>query len=300
MARAALVLLVLAATAVAHAASLTSPGKLRVGVATLSVTDQSREGRTLPVEIWYPARTAARGAEPIEKRYPLILMAHGFCGSRLNYEYLTTHLASWGFIVAAPDFTGITKDDCDRQQVTITQDDLAPDLAFVCRVLHDLGGPLGQWAAHVRGEPTGLVGHSLGGYGIVQAPIIEKSFTTMVGLAPAIHVGDADAVAQLPQPAAWMMMGATADILVDYTTQVEPFFERLAAPAFLVRVTGGAHGGFSDSTSALTADELAVQQDAVKRWATPFFLRYLAKKKKFARHLKATDDGTVALVARPK
>src|SRR6185369_2675478 len=135
MARAALVLLVLAATAVAHAASLTSPGKLRVGVATLSVTDQSREGRTLPVEIWYPALKAERGAEPTGKRYPLILMAHGFCGSRLNYEYLTTHLASWGFVVAAPDFTGVTDAACAAGQVTATFDDLPEDLAFVCRVL---------------------------------------------------------------------------------------------------------------------------------------------------------------------
>jgi alpha-beta hydrolase superfamily lysophospholipase len=299
--RRAMLVVVLLTTTAAHAApDLAKNGKLAVGVATVSVVDQNREGRTLPVEIWYPALKAERGAEPTGKRYPLILMAHGFCGSRLNYEYLTTHLASWGFVVAAPDFTGVTDAACAAGQVTATFDDLPEDLAFVCRVLHDSVGPLAQWASQVRGEPTGLVGHSLGGRAVVIAPTIEKSFTTVVGLAPAVRAADAQLVADLKQHVAWMVMGGTADTLVSFTDWTQPFFEGLLAPAFLVRVTDGTHSGFSDSDSRLTPEALAFQQNAVKRYATPFFLKYLAKKNKYARRLRATDDGTVALVARPK
>jgi dienelactone hydrolase len=297
----AIALLVLGIAGVAHAAAdLAEKGKLAVGVATVSVVDQTREGRTLPVEIWYPALKAERGAQPTGKRYPLILMAHGLCGSRLNYEYLTTHLASWGFVVAAPDFTGITDAACAAMQVTATFDDLPQDLAFVCRVLHDTTGPLAEWASQVRGAPTGLVGHSLGGRAVVVAPTIEKSFTTVVGLAPAVQAADAQLVADLTQHVAWMMMGGTADALVGFTSWTEPFFQGLLAPAFLVRVTDGTHDGFSDSDSRLTPEALAFQQKAVERYATPFFLKYLAKKNKYARRLRATDDGTVALVARPK
>ena len=62
-------------------------------------------------------------------------------------------------------------------------DELPLDLSFVCRDLHDVSGPLGTWAQHVRGVPTGLVGNSLGGLAAVGAARIDPSFTAIVGLA---------------------------------------------------------------------------------------------------------------------
>ncbi len=303
MRRAALVIAVsLTLGSAAHgAADLTKPGRFNVGVATVTVSDQAREGRTLPVELWYPARTTGRGAEALlANGYPLVLVAHGFCGSRLNYEYVATHLASWGFLVAAPDFTGVTKADCDAHQVTAGPEQMRDDLAFVCRVLHDVRGPLGVWALRVRGVPTGIVGHSLGGLAGVLATTVEKSFTTVVALAPAVTAAHAALVADLPQRVAWMTMGATGDVLVSLDAWTTPFFQALAPPAFLVRITGGSHGGFSDTDDGLAPEALAAQQAAVRRYATPFLLKYLAKKNKYAKRLRAADDGTVALVARPK
>lgn len=299
--RAAVLSLVLSLfVASAYAATdLAQPGKLAVGVTTVEAVDHNREDRTLPTEIWYPAKKAGRDAVPLSKSYPLILMAHGFCGSRLNYEYLTTHLASQGFVVAAPDFTGETSADCDAGQVTAAFDDTPADLSFVCRVLHDTSGPLRQWAAHVRGFPTGLVGHSLGGRAVVVAGSTDSAFSTIVGLAPAVQGADA-AMTDVTPKRAWMIMGGTADALVPYTGWTVPFFDGLHRPAFLVRVTNGTHGGFSDQDSHLSAEALALQQNAVKRYATPFFLKYLAHKNKFARNLRAADDGTVALVVHPK
>lgn len=301
MRRASLLLVLVALAARVYAAADPAhAGKLAVGVTTVSAVDHSREDRTLPTEIWYPARSAGRDAEPLPKSYPLILMAHGFCGSRLNYEYLTTHLASWGFVVAAPDFTGVTQAACAAGQVTAAFDDLPQDLSFVCRSLHDTTGPLETWAQHVRGVPTGLVGHSLGGRAVVVAPTIDPSFTTIVALAPAVRADDDALVGGLDPRPAWMVMGGTSDALVSFTTWTEPFFQGLHAPAYLVRVTGGTHDGFSDSDSSLSPDALALQQTAVKRYATPLFFKYLAHKRKFARGLKAKDDGTVALLVHPK
>src|SRR5262245_48883661 len=100
MRRAAAVLIVVALAASARAADPTRPGKLAVGVTTVDAVDTSRGNRTLPTEIWYPARHAGRDAEPLPRSYPLILIAHGLCGSRLYYDYLGPHLASHGFVVA--------------------------------------------------------------------------------------------------------------------------------------------------------------------------------------------------------
>jgi dienelactone hydrolase len=280
------------------ASDLTRPGKLKVGVTTVTAVDTSRGNRALPTELWYPARRPGRDAAPLPRQYPLVIVAHGLCGSRLYYDYLAPHLASWGFIVAAPDFTGFTRADCDAGSPMASFDDLPVDLSFVCRDLHDVAGALGTWAQHVRGIPTALVGNSLGGLAAVGAARIDASFTAIVGLAAAVPPNQAPLLADLHR--AWMIMGATGDDLVSFTTWTEPFFEQLPAPSFLVRFTGGSHTGFSDENPETEPDPRQAQHDVAKRYATPFLLKYLAQKNKFGRRLRPADDGVAALVARPK
>jgi predicted dienelactone hydrolase len=295
----ALVLLT-ALAAVAGAADPAKTGRLAVGVTTVDAVDTSR-ARTLPTEIWYPARAPGRDREPLPRAYPLILVAHGFCGSRLNYDYLAPHLASWGFVVAAPDFTGETSADCDAGPAT-SLDQLPLDLSFVCRDLHDVSGPLGKYAQHVRGLATGLVGISLGGRAVFEAAKIDPSFTTVVGLAPA-EFGVDEELATLAPRRALMVMGGTADTTVLFTTATQPFFDALPPPAYLVRITGGTHGGFGDAGSQLTPTALAAvmaQQTVVRRYATAFVFKYLARKPKFGHRLRPLDDGTVALTVRTK
>ncbi len=294
-------LVVLACTASARGAfDPTRPGKFAVGVTTATAVDESRGDRTLPTEIWYPAKRTGRDVKPLPRRHALVLIAHGLCGSRLYYDYLATHLASHGFVVSAPDLGGVTRAACDAGQLVLRPGDLASDLSFVARTLHDRAGPLGRWARHVRGRSTGLVGNSLGGLAVVEAARMDPSFTTIVGLAPAVNAGAAAPFVGRAPRRAWMVMGATGDDLVSFSGWTQPFFDGLPPPAFLVRFTGGAHTGFSDENPATTPDPRQAQHDATTRYATPFLLRYLAQKNRFARFLRPSDDGAVALIARTK
>jgi dienelactone hydrolase len=278
----------------------TRPGKLAVGVTTAHTSDGTRGDRPLVVEIWYPARRSGRDAEPLRRRHPLVLIAHGFCGSRLYYDYLATHLASHGFVVAAPDFAGVTRAACDAGPPVFSIGDLSLDLSFLARQLHDAAGSFGKWARHVRGPATGLVGNSLGGIAVVEAAKMDAAFTAIVGLAPAVSASVAPPLARLRPRRAWMMMGATGDDLVSFTGWTQPLFEALPAPAFLVRFTGGSHTGFSDENPELSPDPRQAQHDATTRFATPFLLEYLAHRNTFARQLRASDDGTVALIVRAR
>jgi dienelactone hydrolase len=278
----------------------TKPGKLAVGVTTVNAVDESRGNRTFPIEIWYPARRSERDAEPVRKRHPLVLIAHGLCGSRLYYDYLVQHLASHGFVVAAPDFLGVTRAACDAGQLVLKIDDLALDLSFVARELHEPGGQLGAWARHVRGGATGLVGNSLGGIAMVEAARMTPAFTAIVGLAPAVGATAAPPLVDLTPRRAWMIMGATGDDVVSFSGLTQPFFEGLPAPAFLVRFTGGSHTGFSDENPEITPDYRQAQHDATIRYATPFLLKYVAHKHTRPGLLRSNDDGAVALIARPR
>ena len=53
-------------------------GSAPVGVKTLEVRDDARAGRTLPVEVWYPADEAHRGQdlEAVEARLVEVLAAN--------------------------------------------------------------------------------------------------------------------------------------------------------------------------------------------------------------------------------
>lgn len=293
-------LLVALATGAAGARDPARPGKLRVGVTGLVTVDASRGDRSLAIELWYPARAPGRDTAPLARRHPLVLIAHGLCGSRLYYDYLATHLASHGFIVAAVDFPGVTRAACDAGQLSVSVGDLALDLSFVARALHDTGGPFRGWARRVRGDTTGLVGNSLGGIAVVEAARADPSFTAIVGMAPAVNAGVAPSLVDLVPRRAWMILGATGDELVSFEAWTRPFFEGLPPPAFLVRFAGGSHSGFSDENPETEPDPRQAQHDATLRHATPFLAKYLAREKRFARHLRSRDDGLVSLTARPR
>jgi predicted dienelactone hydrolase len=113
-------------------------GAAPVGVRSLELVDAARAGRRLALEVWYPAaaehagrdlddatcdrfeiapglpaaaQRAVRGAAPAAGRFPLVAYFHGATGHRREATELTTHLASHGYVVASPDFTGNTMAD---------------------------------------------------------------------------------------------------------------------------------------------------------------------------------------------
>ncbi|MCH2169553.1 S9 family peptidase [Myxococcota bacterium] len=109
-----------------------------VGVTTLELVDDSRQGRVLPLEVWYPAdevhrgqdleestqdrfdvvegvlslsQRAARDAQPSAARSPLVVFSHGATSHRRASSEMATHLASHGYVVASADHVGNTMAD---------------------------------------------------------------------------------------------------------------------------------------------------------------------------------------------
>ncbi len=270
-------------------------GRLPVGITTVTLVDPSR-GRTLETEVWYPARTAGRNAVVRHGRYPLVLVAHGLCGFRTNYEYLTIHLAGRGFLVAAPDFPGFTKATCDSGTLGDLAVEPPVDLSFLRRTFHDRRGPVAALARAVRGRPTGLVGHSLGGLAVVNAALKDAHFRAVVALAPFATTLQAKELGELRPRPALFVMGGTADTSLAAGT-VRPFFDALVAPAFFVRITNGTHSGFTDMDRQLSTDRLAGQENIVKRYATAFLAHYLAHSRYQDYWLRAADSPEVAVIA---
>ena len=157
--------------------------------------------RSLKVEVWYPAiipegkkelvtyeatlglfkdsarplipytflGRALRNAAPdlSAGKFPLIIVSHGYPGSRLLLTYLTENLASKGYVVVAIAHTESTYSDRAAFQSTLlnrSKDDL-----FVLNQIAALSNADSKsfLAGLADANNTALIGYSMGGYGVL-------------------------------------------------------------------------------------------------------------------------------------
>ena len=159
--------------------------------------------RPLTVEIWYPALIPAskkeievyqevmgnfndpkRPLQPFTFKgrclrkaaaktegapYPLVVLSHGYTGSRYLMTYLAENLASKGYVVAAIDHTESTFRDAAPFSSTLYHRPL--DQLFVLDEMDRLSqkGSGSFLAGLVDAKNTGLIGYSMGGYGALNA-----------------------------------------------------------------------------------------------------------------------------------
>lgn len=157
-----------------------------------------RYTRKLTLEVWYPATLAAgqkehtvytdvlgsgpndparpntpfqfdgraaRDAAPATGRYPLVIVSHGYPGSRLQMSYLTENLASKGYVVVAIDHPESTRADKAGFASTLLNRRL--DDLFVLDSVAAWAKPgSGNFLAGVADAGnTALIGYSMGAYG---------------------------------------------------------------------------------------------------------------------------------------
>jgi len=99
--------------------------------------------------------------------YPLVIVSHGYPGSRVLLTNLTENLASKGYIVVAIDHTDSTHGD--KTTFSSTMLNRTFDILFVLNQMAAMGnvGSGSFLAGTVDADNTALIGYSLGGYGVL-------------------------------------------------------------------------------------------------------------------------------------
>jgi predicted dienelactone hydrolase len=162
-------------------------------------TETAFYDRKLKIEVWYPANIsteqkewvvydevmgssndpkrplipftfngrAARDAKPLSSagKFPLVIVSHGYLGSRLLLTYLTENLASKGYIVVAIDHTESTFRDAAAFPSTLLN--RSKDVLFVLNQMAEFGKNREFLSGLVDADNTGLIGYSMGGYGVL-------------------------------------------------------------------------------------------------------------------------------------
>jgi len=241
------------------------PGPFPVGV----ITTQLPSGPA--VEIWYPAiagssgtesydlrdftpefireiltgdvdatfsYAAARDAPAAEGAFPVVLFSHGFSGIRLQSSFLTSHLASWGMIVAAPDHPS-------RELATVLsggdqQSDPVAELLATLDVLEQLNSAQGVLSGRVDSDRVATLGHSAGG-GTVLSASRDERISGYVSMAS----GGPQDPAEFPAVPSFFLAGRT-DQIVTPQDRTLPAFEAAAAPSWYWDIEATGHNGFDD------------------------------------------------------
>ncbi len=243
-------------------------GPWAAGVITLSLDDRE-------VEVWYPAaKRDVKGLEPAEYfireeltstinailpeninppfvtdayrdvpasedgPFPLVLFAHGFSSYRNQSTFLTTHLASWGFIVASADYL--------ERGLTVVLGGSPPDEplndAVVARMTVDLlkeeneraGGPL---EGRVSADKIAITGHSAGGGTSIR-------FGDEPDVLTHLPLSAGGVTEELPDtPSLWLTGVIDATIEVD---RIEASYEAAPPPKRLVLIDDMGHLGPTD------------------------------------------------------
>jgi predicted dienelactone hydrolase len=187
------------------APELAAYGPHAIGVRTIHVTDKNRpdilntkEGgpiarydRTLTVEIWYPATLAAgqkpggeyrvitrdpgvmatlygqavRDARPARGPFPLVIISHGYPGNRYLMSHIAENLASKGYVAVSIDHKDSTYDDQKAFGSTLYNRPF--DQLFVLNEMDRLSRTGNTFAGVIDASRTGIIGYSMGGYGVV-------------------------------------------------------------------------------------------------------------------------------------
>jgi predicted dienelactone hydrolase len=147
--------------------------------------------RPLTIEVWYPAvippgaseetvydmpmpgggatikirDKALRDAAPVNgKTFPLVIVSHGYPGSRYFLSYLTSNLASKGYVVAAIDHTDSVFDGMRGFESTLLN--RSRDQLFTIASVSEMAAKAENFLhGLVDASNVAVVGYSMGGYG---------------------------------------------------------------------------------------------------------------------------------------
>jgi dienelactone hydrolase len=176
--------------------------------------------------------------------HPVVLFSHGFAGYRHQSTFLTTHLASWGMVVASPQhpsrdltavLTGATDPQDDVTDLSSTLDWLLSESPY---------------SDELDATRISVVGHSAGGGAAIRLSASDDRVGSYVSLTTGIR-DPADAAGLADKPSLFML--GTADVIIPPESPRNAF-AAAPTPTYLVELDNVTHVGFMDFCTQRDAD----------------------------------------------
>lgn len=245
-------------------------GRFPVGVTTLQLPDDGPL-----VEVWYPAIEGTTGTDTYDVRdfvpeairelltdgsqatftvdaardaavssdgpFPLVGFSHGFTGMRLQSSFLTSHLASHGMVVVAPDHPSRDLTNVLGGTASGDRDAAIGELLGAIELAIAAGGdPDSRIAGAIDADRIAVLGHSAGG-GTVLGAALDPRVDAYVSMA----AGGPVEGTPFPEVPSFFLAGEL-DAVVTPEQRTRPAFEAAPEPSWYWELADTGHNGFDD------------------------------------------------------
>jgi predicted dienelactone hydrolase len=245
-----------------------------IGRQSLVLTDHARGGRSLGVDVWYPAATAGgelsiyslmpgiefvsaaaqHEATELGGTFPLVVFSHGRTGMRFNYSLLCEALAGRGAVVVSADHPGDVLTDWLLGQQ-------ADDRTNEVNRVGDAHFLIQSFTAGSEDVPAGItemidssriaiVGHSYGAYTALATAAgargvdAHDGVRAIVGLQPYSRTLSDGALARITTPT--LLLLAELDQTTPASSDGDRPWALLAGPTWRIDLSRAAHQAASD------------------------------------------------------
>lgn len=193
---------------------------------------------------------AVRDARIRDGLFPLVLFSHGNGGLRFQNAFLCEHLASHGYIVAAPDHTGnaactyvdgqlVAYNDAGRDQAAT---DRPLDIRFLIDVFQRLAsGADSRFLGRIDMSRIAVAGHSFGGYTSTWAADTEPRVRAIIPMA-----GVAKERTRFDCPALVMVATEDKTMGLEGNERIRRYYEDSKGPRHFVEFKNAGHFSFTE------------------------------------------------------
>lgn len=197
----------------------------------------------LPADVNPPLVTDAYRGVPASREgpFPLVLFAHGFAAFRDQSTFLTAHLASWGFVVAAPDYLERGLGAQLGQPPVTTYGDVELGRATVDLLKAENARAGSLLEGIVSAERIAITGHSAGGGSSILFGG-EPDVVTYIPLSAGVR-GGGDEITLPDKPSLWLTGAADGVVSLE---GVEAAYARAVPPKRIVVIENAGHLAPSD------------------------------------------------------
>lgn len=250
------------------------PGSFEfVGNRTITFVDPDRNNRNIPSFVYYPATSEGTNTQILTgQSFPVISFGHGFTLNPNLYASIFRHLASWGYIVIAPNTeTGFSPSHLN----------FALDLSFVLRDVKKRNSLNGDFFFDTADTINlGVFGHSMGGGCSFLAGSLDPDIKAISSMAAANTNPSSIAVMnQINVPV--QLLSGQRDSIASYWTQQIPHYNNANPFKQIMNLVGANHNFFVsvagihdlfDNPALITRPE---QQRITRYYVTAFFNVFL-------------------------
>lgn len=193
--------------------------------------------------------------------FPYIINMHGWSGFRVEFTYLSTHLASHGYLVVSPDIPGSTAGDVEaffNDPSIVNRPETLHDHVGAIRDTRHIAVPYlvqaGLDRLPVLDEIVGFTGPSFGGWTALIAPRLDPRIKAAIPQCPAggnMYVeGTKQELGPIDHGVPTLMLVGSRDSLLPLFGQFEIYHDLVRGSRRMIVLLGGDHVHFGDDIAS--------------------------------------------------